>query len=192
VQDSIAVPTAAPLSGGKVVVRRLTPLDAPALHRISGDPLAMRYWYPGPDADVQATAQRIAAIEAHWQTHGFGDWAVVDRTDGRLIGFAGLHHLDRMAEVNLGYVLAPSHWRRGIGTDLCRFLLAHAFTRLGLPEVVAVIHPRNEASIALARRCGLSVAGEVCWQGQERVVYSLGAAEWEHRCRATLTGDGAG
>ena len=165
----------------QVSLRRLTSADATALQRVTGDPLAMRYWHPGPDPDVEAAAARISAIEAQWQRHGFGDWGVLDRSDGELIGFAGLHHLDGMAEVNLGYVLAPSHWRRGIGTELCRLLLAHAFTRLDLPDVVAVIDPRNAASLALAERCGLSRRGPLRWQGQERLLFGLRQAEWRQR-----------
>jgi ribosomal-protein-alanine N-acetyltransferase len=180
VRDSTASDAAAaPLTTPQVGLRRLTPADAAALQRVTGDPLAMRYWHPGPDPDVEAAAARISAIEAQWQRHGFGDWGVLDRSHGELIGFAGLHHLDGMAEVNLGYVLAPSHWRRGIGTELCRLLLTHAFTRLALPEVVAVIDLRNAASLALAERCGLSLRGPLRWQGQERLLFGLRQAEWQ-------------
>ena len=167
------------LRTGQAVLRRLTPADAPALHRITGDRLAMRYWHPGPDADFVATERRISEIEAHWHRCGFGDWAVLDRADTKLIGFAGLHHIAGMAAVNVGYVLAPSHWRRGIGAELCRLLLDYAFARLGLPEVVAVIDPRNAASLALAGSCGLTLRERHAWQGQPRVVYAMTWADWE-------------
>ena len=39
----------------RLLLRLLTPADAAALHRCTGDPSVMRYWYPGPDADVAAT-----------------------------------------------------------------------------------------------------------------------------------------
>ncbi len=139
----------------------------------------MRYWYPGPDADLAATHDRIVEIEAHWQGHGFGDYGVVARDSGELVGFAGLHHIADMAEVNLGYALVPSRWGRGLGSELCAMLLEHGFTALGLPEIVAVIDPRNAASIALVERSGLALRDETHWQGQPRLVFALTQAEFE-------------
>ncbi|GEM_PF-1101445 len=164
---------AAHLETERLLLRRLAPYDAPALHRCTGDPLVMRYWYPGPDADVSATSARIAGIEAHWRSHGFGDYAVVERASNELIGFAGLHHIAGMTDVNVGYVLVPDRWRRGLGSELCRSLLEHAFTVLELPQVVAVIDPANTASIALSRRCGFTLRRRFAWQGQPRALYVL-------------------
>ena len=162
-----------------MVLRRLTQDDAAVLHRVTGDRLAMRFWHPGPDADVAAAKRRIADIEAHWRRYGFGDWAVLEGTSGELIGFAGLHHIAGMAEVNAGYVLAPSRWRRGIGAQVCRLLLDYAFAHLELPEVVAVIDPQNAASLALAEACGLKLRERRTWQGQPRAVYAMARVDWE-------------
>jgi ribosomal-protein-alanine N-acetyltransferase len=163
----------------RLLLRRLTSADAAALHRCTGDPAVMRYWYPGPDDGLDATAARIAEIEAHWREHGYGDFAVTARDSGELIGFAGLHHITGMAEVNLGYALVPARWRRGLGAELCAKLLAHGFTSLGLPEIVAVIDPRNAASVALAERSGLRLRRETAWQGQPRLVLALMQADFE-------------
>ena len=101
----------------------------------------MRYWYPGPDRDVAAAALRIADIEDHWRAYGFGDWGVVSRPDGELVGFAGLHHIADMDEVNIGYVLQIDRWRQGLGCEIAKALLDYAFGHLRLPEVVAVLDP---------------------------------------------------
>jgi RimJ/RimL family protein N-acetyltransferase len=165
----------------RLLLRRLTLADAAALQAVTGDPAVMRYWHPGPDADVAATTARIAEIEAHWREHGFGDYGVISRDSGALLGFAGLHHIAGMAEVNLGYALVPGVWRRGLGSELCSALLEYAFIGLGLPEVVAVVDPRNAASLALAKRSGLTLRGETTWQGQARLLFALTQAEFEAR-----------
>ena len=180
------MPTRLAVSGSaphteRLLLRRLTRADAAALHAVTGDPAVMRYWYPGPDADLAATAARIAETEAHWREHGFGDFGVSSRDSGALLGFAGLHHIADMAEVNLGYALVPGVWRHGLGSELCAALLEYGFTGLGLPEIVAVVDPRNAASVALARRSGLSLRHETTWQGQSRLVFALTQAEFEAR-----------
>ena len=176
----LAVSDSAPQTE-RLLLRRLTPADAAALHAVTGDPAVMRYWFPGPDADLAATAARIAEIEAHWREHGFGDFAVVARDSEVLLGFAGLHHIAGMAEVNIGYALLPSVWRRDFGAELCAALLECGFTALGLPEIIAVVDPRNTASVALAERSGLSLRCETTWQGQARLVFALTRAEFEAR-----------
>ena len=177
--DSSRSPVAeATLETERLLLRRLAQDDAAALHRCTGDRGVMRYWHPGSDADVAATEGRIAEIDEHWQRHGFGDFAVIERETGALVGFAGLHHIDGMAEVNAGYALVPGCWRRGLGTELCRLLLAHGFADLGLPEIVAVIDPRNDASLTLAERCGLGFRRQFTWQGRPRVLYAMTRAEF--------------
>ena len=165
----------------RLLLRRLKPADAAVLHRCTGDPAVMRYWHPGPDADVAGTATRIGEIEAHWREHGFGDYGVVARDSGELVGFAGLHHIAGVGEVNVGYALVLVRWGCGLGTELCAMLLAHGFTDLGLSEIVAVIDPRNAVSVALAKRNGMCLRREDAWQGQPRLVFELTRAEFEAR-----------
>jgi len=162
----------------RLLLRRLRQVDAASLHPCTGDPEVMRYWCPGADAAIAATEGRIAEIDEHWRRYGFGDFAVIERETGALVGFAGLHHIDDMTEVNVGYALMPGCWRRGLGTELCRLLLAHGFADLDLVEIVAVIDPRNRASLALAERCGLGFRREFTWQGRLRVLYAMTQAEF--------------
>jgi ribosomal-protein-alanine N-acetyltransferase len=162
----------------QVLLRRLKPDDAAALFCIVGDPTVMRYWAPGPDHDVSETSARINDIDEHWRVHGFGDWALVSRPDGVVIGFGGLHHLADMTEVNIGYALEKARWHQGMGTEVCRLLLDHGFRELSLPRIVAVIDPRNTASIKLVEKLGLSLWKRFLWAGRERVAYAIAREEW--------------
>jgi RimJ/RimL family protein N-acetyltransferase len=87
----------------RLVLRRLQITDAPELFRAVGDPDVMAYWWGGADKSIGSTERRIVEIETHWMVHGFGDWGVVEKKSGRLIGLCGLHYLAGMAEVNIGY-----------------------------------------------------------------------------------------
>jgi len=163
----------------RTVLRRLTSDDASALFRSVGDPAVMRYWYPGPDPDVAGAARRIAEIDDHWQAHGFGDWGVVSKLEGELIGFAGLHRIADMGEVNIGFVLQRDRWRKGLGFEIAEAVLTYGFQQLRLPEVVAVVDPRNTASVRLACKCGLTPRQRFMWMGRERQAYGVSLQEWE-------------
>ncbi len=143
------------LSTNRLDFKRMTADDAPALFETVGDPQVMLYWVGGADPNVAATEQRIADLKAHWGRHGFGDWGLVEKHSQELIGFAGLHYIDGMPEVNLGYALRRSKWRQGFALEAGRALLAHGLKTLGLSTIVAVIWPDNAASIALAQRLGM-------------------------------------
>jgi|SRR5450759_1554644 len=163
----------------RTFLRRLTPDDAHALYRSTGDPAVMRYWYPGPDPDVAHAAERIAEIDEHWRAHGFADWGVVSRSDSQIVGFAGLHHIADMDEVNIGYVLERHRWRQGVGSEIVPLILTFAFDQLRLAEVVAVVDPSNTASIRLACKCGLALRKRFVWMERQRLAYGISLHEWE-------------
>lgn len=104
-------------------LRRLSVKDAESLFRTCGDPDIMKYWLKGPDKNFEETAQRILNIEDHWQTHGFGDWGVVNKNNSRLMEFAGLHYIDGMDDVNIGYAFEKTYWRKGFGFETCQAIL---------------------------------------------------------------------
>ena len=159
------------LRTARLRLRRLAAGDAAGLSATASDPRVMEHWYSGPNPDIAAVERRIAHMDTHWQRHGFGDWGIVESEAERLIGFAGLHHIDGMREVNLGYALQRSVWRRGYGREACLAILDIGFTVLRLPEIVAVISPQNTPSQRLAEELGFSVWKETRWSGQPRLVY---------------------
>ena len=67
------------------------------------------------DHSRAALANRIR----HWGLHGFGIFAVLDKADGRLLGHAGLQHLEDTEDIVLGYYLARTTQR-----SLLRLVLA--------------------------------------------------------------------
>jgi len=159
------------LETSHLVLRKLTINDAEALFKTVGDPEVMQFWAPGPDQTFFHTLERINAINTHWDKHGFGDWAIIEKQQKQLIGFCGLHYLEGMSEVNVGYALEKAKWKLGFGTELLNALLNFGFDILGLKEIVAVIDPQNTASLKLIQKCGLSYWKESAYMERPRVVY---------------------
>lgn len=61
----------------------------------------------------------------------------------------------------IGYTVAPGHQGRGYASEAIAALLDYAFGELGVATVRAVTDARNEASIAVAERLGMRLAGTV-------------------------------
>ncbi|NNE23123.1 MAG: GNAT family N-acetyltransferase [Rhizobiales bacterium] len=58
-------------------------------------------------------------------------------------------------EIEVGYILKPSAWGRGIASEACARLLRFAFEETPLEEIVAVTDPDNAASQNVLTKCGL-------------------------------------
>lgn len=84
-------------------------------------------------------------------------WTIIDLSDEAFVGLCALvwKEVDGQQEVDLGYFLVPRYWGRGYGFEAVQAVIAYAFGELGLASVVALIHPDNTASRALAERLGM-------------------------------------
>ena len=125
----------------------------------------MRYLAPdGRLATDDDAAEGLRRWRAHWEEHGYGLWAVEERTSGRFVGRIGLsHHRLWPQDVEVGWSLDPAVWGRGYATEGGAAALAHAFGELGVDRVVSIVHPENAASIAVMGRLGIRPWRTVWW-----------------------------
>lgn len=143
---------------------RLSRWDAerhtPALTALNGLPDTVRYLNDGVPYTAAESAAQSERFSRHWQLHGFGLWAATTLATDETIGFVGIAHplwFPELAhEVEVGWRLHPAFWGNGYATEAGRAALAAARTHLALTRVIAVIDPANWASIAVARRLGLT------------------------------------
>ncbi|MEA2150272.1 MAG: hypothetical protein QOD69_2102 [Solirubrobacteraceae bacterium] len=143
-------------------LRHWRPQDAAPMAAINRDPEVTRYLNAATDPPaVDAFAAR--ALE-HWATHGYGWWAVELRGGG-FIGFAGVSHPVFLAPVahrpELGWRLARAAWGLGYATEAAGAARDDALGRLGLDELISIIHPANARSQRVARKLGMRVETHV-------------------------------
>jgi len=100
----------------------------------------------------------VDAIEAHWDEHGWGQWAVEVRDVAPFIGFVGLWPADfgtGEPMVEVGWRLARDQWGHGYATEAAREALRFGFEDHGFPEIVSFTVPQNERSRRVMERIGL-------------------------------------
>ena len=141
-------------------LRRWHAGDIEPMAAINRDPEVTRYLSGARDPDAFAEL-----VRGHWDAHGYGWWAVEPRDRRSLIGFAGVSHpvfLEPVAHrPELGWRLARSAWGRGYATEAAAAARDDALGRLGLPELISVIHPENARSQGVARKLGMAVETRV-------------------------------
>ncbi len=142
----------------RLVLRRWQDADRAVLCEINQDPRVMEFF------DKQATPPETNAfidrIEAHFDRHGFGLFAVEHRDDGCLIGFIGLNiprfeaHFTPCVEI--GWRLSAEYWGMGLATEGARETLRFGFEDVGLDEIVAFTSSRpNRRSIRVMEKLGM-------------------------------------
>ena len=160
----------------RLLLRPFAPGDAPTHATLYADPAVTRFLPGGPFSPAvaaQRSARALAHFADHWERHGWGVWAVVDRTSGLVAGQCGLNHLPDGSDVEVLYAFAASHWGRGYATEAARAALDHGFGPVGLERIVAVTSPDHVASRRVMERLGMVCEGEREAFGMRMVCYAL-------------------
>ncbi|WP_031081720.1 GNAT family N-acetyltransferase [Streptomyces sp. NRRL WC-3549] len=149
-------PPAAPL----VHLRVPTDEDALAWHRAFADPEVMEF-HGGRPAELSVYEELTARQRRHDAEHGVCLWTLLDDA-GQVLGFTGAQPWPHTSfgpagEIEIGWRLARPAWGRGYASAAARTTLERA-RAAGVPQVVAMIHSRNERSKAVARRLGMRQA----------------------------------
>jgi len=138
--------------------------DAEAAYEIYRDDDVVRYLgsVPQPVESVDAMRGRIErwiATNDGYGDRGYGFWAL-ETHGGTLVGATLLKPLpEHEDEVEVGWHLGTAHWGNGYATEGARGAIEHGFTTVGLDVVYAVIVAENAASVAVARRLGMTHRG---------------------------------
>ncbi len=139
-------------------MRRWNDRDRLPFAALNADPRVAEF-LPGPLTANESDAL-IDRIERHFDTHGYGLWAVELRASPGALGFVGLNLPDFEAPftpaVEIGWRLAHAAWGRGIASEAARAALAFGFGEAGLAEIVSFTVPANRRSRAVMERIGLA------------------------------------
>jgi RimJ/RimL family protein N-acetyltransferase len=146
------------LRTARLRLRRWLPADRAPFAELNADPRVMEH-FPATLSRAESDT-RAAIIEAHFQEHGFGAWAVEIINVAPFAGFIGLGvprfeaHFTPCVEI--GWRLAAEHWGRGYATEGARAALAFGFEQLGLDEIVSFTVPANLRSRRVMEKIGMT------------------------------------
>ncbi len=139
-------------------LRRWRETDLDPFAAMNADPVVMEYF---PDTlSTKESAALIERIEASFEQHGYGLWAVeITERDRPLIGCIGLlpvePDLPCAPAVEVGWRLARAYWGHGYTTEAASAAIAFGFDRLHLDEIVSFTACRNLRSQRVMERLGM-------------------------------------
>jgi len=158
-------------------LRMFVAVDLDALALIFADLEVMEYLgKDGLPITPGETAVALNSIIRHWQTHGFGRWAIEDKEKGALIGYAGIRSLEGQPE--LVYLLAKRYWGRGLATEAAAACLRYGFEEKQFDSILALTRPRNVRSRRVMEKLGMKFERDANYFGIEVVQYVINRHEY--------------
>lgn len=152
-------------------LRMFTTADLDDLSLIFGDAEVVRHIGSGKPAPREETEVALHSILRHWERHDFGRWAAVDKETGKLIGYGGLRNFEGTPE--LVYLLARSHWGRGLGTEMAQACLRYGFEDRGFERIIGLVKIANAASHRVMKKVGMDYEKHAIVYGMDVVCYTL-------------------
>jgi RimJ/RimL family protein N-acetyltransferase len=142
----------------RLLLRRWLPEDRVPFASLNADPRVVEF-FPGQLSREESDAM-ADRIEAHFEQHGFGLWAVEIPGITRFAGFVGLS-IPRFEAaftpcIEIGWRLDAEHWNRGYATEGARAVLTFGFEWLQLEEIVSFTVPANVRSRRVMEKLGMA------------------------------------
>ncbi len=169
----------------------LEPLDASRLEdfvALTAHPDTMRYWVPGGPFTRDVAERSFAASLARLREQNFGRRWIVAKEHEAGLGFVDTKYFGQSCddvspeEVEIGWMLTPSAWGQGYGTEAGSAIRDEAFDRLKLESIVAVHHPENAASGRIMEKLSMAFGRDVvAGNGWPLRLYRLTREQWASR-----------
>lgn len=133
-------------------IRPLEEADVEALRGVWGDAEVMRYC--GGAGDEERLRRAVRSCMACQVERGYSPFAVLDKSDGRLIGICGFKSMEDPEGTELIYHFTPTVWGKGCATEAARAVLDWLRRTVPLRYVEASIDPRNKPSQGVLLKAG--------------------------------------
>lgn len=169
----------------RLLLRRLRDEDAQAVFTMRSDVEVMRHIGRPRATTVQDATDLMARMGRDLEANEAITWAIALHGNDTLIGTIGYYRLKKEHHRGeVGYMLSPAHWRKGIMGEALDAVVRCGFERIGFHSIEAITDPRNTASNRLLETRGFAREGlfreNFFWEGEflDSAVWSRLAPRW--------------
>jgi RimJ/RimL family protein N-acetyltransferase len=151
----------------RLILRQWRESDIAANTAMLGDPLSGRFITADrkPVTDPMSGWRNSAIMAGHWALHGFGMFAVEEKSSGKFAGRVGPFFPPVWPDFEVGWGIAKEFRGKGYAVEAARAAIAWTFATFELERVVHCIDRENTASQSVARRLGACNDGETMLLG---------------------------
>jgi ribosomal-protein-alanine N-acetyltransferase len=166
----------------RLILRPITLRDLDRLQAlVYGNDEATQYLPGGKAWSIAETQTLVSWWVSHWQSRGFGPWAVIEKDTGDFIGDCGLMYMVGAAHgIELMYAFGKESWGRGIATEAARAAVRHGFEAANVRRITALAEPANIGSRRVMEKIGMSFEGiSAKYLGADLALYTINRAQFQ-------------
>ncbi len=157
----------------RCIVRETVEEDVDGLYAIYAEPAITKYM-EGLCHDRDEEAAYIQDYRRKmYAFYGYGVWTILAKSDGQIIGRAGISWREGFDIPELGFMIGVPWQRQGFAYEVCREILNYARDEIGFRQMQALVREQNEKSCALCRKLGFKEDGMVMLEGERYRVYRI-------------------
>ena len=149
-------------------LRWLVPGDEAILLAVWNDPAFIQNV---GDRGVRTLQEASEAMEKGplklYSDHGYGPYRVALADSEEAIGICGLFKRDNLDDPDIGFAILPHHCGKGYAFEAADTVSTHAREGLGLKRMTAIVSPKNNASIGLIKKLGLTFCKKADHEDQD-------------------------
>lgn len=110
-----------------------------------------------------------------FESRGLGKFPIFLKSTGEFLGTCGMdpYKVHGKEELELGYRLCLTHWRKGYATEASQAVLRYGFDRLALKRIIAFAAPQNQASLKVIQKLGFKYTGTFMHADVQHELYEL-------------------
>lgn len=131
----------------RLILRKIVPEDLDGMYDYSRRPEVTQYLTWNPHKAPSQTAAHIRLLQKKYAEGAFWDFGLEYKEDNRFIGTCGFTSFDKtMNSAEVGYVLSPDYWGRGLAVEACTAVMKFGFTVFDVDKICARFIEGNTAS----------------------------------------------
>jgi RimJ/RimL family protein N-acetyltransferase len=147
---------------GRLILRPWRGDDIAPNTAMLSDPDTARFITPDrkPVTDELNGWRNAAIMAGHWALHGFGMFAVEEKTSGKYAGRVGPWCPPGWPGFEVGWGIVKDFRGMGYAVEASRAAIDWVFDNIEVDRIIHNINPENVASQGVARRLGARIEGE--------------------------------
>jgi RimJ/RimL family protein N-acetyltransferase len=164
----------------RLILRPWRSSDIAANTAMLSDPGTARYITPDGIAIATENGgwRNAAIISGHWALHGFGMFAVEEKSSRRYIGRVGPWCPPGWPGFEVGWGIDRAYRGKGYAVEAARASIDWVFATFEIDEIIHCIEASNEPSKRVAWRLGARHEGEVDLLGKANERWVTSRATW--------------
>jgi RimJ/RimL family protein N-acetyltransferase len=147
------------IASARLVLRPVDMAEAAELHTLLVHEEVRRYLTDGVAVSRAWVEGIIRESAISFAARGLGLWSAREHGAQQIIGLTGFRDFYTPPVFELFYAVQPSHWHRGLATEMAQSAMDYAFRHAGLQAVRASTDAPNQASLRVLARLGMRPHG---------------------------------